>query len=169
MADAIRLSVEGLDDCLRVFDRLPENMLKMEKKAMRKASQAVTKNLRKGIPKRFRRLVKYKMHEDRQRNTYVLIGLYNRKEVSGNQPEGGDPVFDWFKAYWANYGTLSRRDPNHNFQTKIKAKTPGNKRRQSVGQPAQNFFERALSGWQEVYLETFEKEMKKEEDTLYDR
>ena len=98
MADAIRLQVEGLDDCLKMFDRLPDNMLKMEKVAMRKASQGVTKALRKGLPKRFRRLVKYKMHEDRQRNTYVLIGLYNRKEVGGHQPDQGDAVFDWFKA-----------------------------------------------------------------------
>ena len=169
MADAIRLSVEGLDDIERMFDRFPDNMLTMEKTAMRKASQAVTKSLRKGIPKRFKRLIKYKMHEDRSRNTYVLIGLYNRKEISGHQPESGDAVFDWFKAYWANYGTLSRRDPSHNFTTKIKAKTPGNPRRQSVGQPAQLFFERALAGWQDIYLETFEKEMKKEENTLYDR
>lgn len=169
MADAIRLQVEGLDDCLKIFDRLPDNMLKMEKVAMRKASQAVTKSLRKGIPKRFRRLVKYKLHEDRQRNSYVLIGLYNRKEVGGHQPDQGDAVFDWFKAYWANYGTLSRRDPSHNFKTKIKAKTAGNPRRQSVGQPAQRFFEKSIEGWQEVYLEAFEKEMEKQENTLYDR
>lgn len=169
MADNIRISVEGIDDCMRMFDRMPDNMLKLEKKAMRKASQAVTKALRKGIPKRFKRLIKYKMHEDRSRNTYVLIGLYNRKEISGRQPESGDAVFDWFKAYWANYGTLSRRDPSHNFATKVKAKTPGNKRRQSVGQPAQNFFERAIEGWQDVYLDTLEKEMKKEENILYDR
>lgn len=169
MADAIRLSVEGLDDCMKMFDKMPDNMLKMEKVAMRKASQAVTKSLRKGIPKRFARLIKYKMHEDRSRNTYVLIGLYNRKETGGHQPNSGDAVFDWFKAYWANYGTLSRRDPSHNFKTKIKAKTAGNPRRQSVGQPAQKFFEKALAGWQDIYLETFEKEMKKEEDKLYDR
>ena len=45
MADAIRLSIDGLDDCMRMFDRFPDNMLKMEKVAMRKASQAVTKSL----------------------------------------------------------------------------------------------------------------------------
>lgn len=169
MMDGIRLKMDGLDDCMRVFDALPDNVVKMEKVAMRKASQAVAKNIRKGVPKRFRRLVKFKMHEDRNRNTYVLIGLYNRKETAGNQPEQGDPVFDWFKAYWANYGTLSRRDPSHQFKTKIKAKTQGNPRRQSVGQPAQNFFERAVKGWQDVYVETFEKEMKNNEQKLYDR
>ena len=54
-------------------------------------------------------------------------------------------------------------------KTKIKAKTAGNPRRQSVGQPAQRFFEKSIEGWQEVYLETFEREMKNQENTLYDR
>lgn len=168
--DGIKLSVDGFDECAKMFDALPENILKMEKASMRKASAAVSKNIRKGIPKRFRKLVKYKMYEDRDRNTYVLIGLYNRKEIAGHQPEGGgDPVFDWFKAYWANYGTLSRRDKNHRFKFAIKPKTAGNPRRQSVGQPSQNFFAKAISGWENIYVDTLEKEMKKNEDMLYGR
>ena len=161
--DGIKLSVDGFDECAKMFDALPENILKMEKASMRKASAAVSKNIRKGIPKRFRKLVKYKMYEDRNKNTYVLIGLYNRTEIAGHQPEGGgDPVFDWFKAYWANYGTLSRRDKNHRFKFAIKPKTAGNPRRQSVGQPSQNFFAN-------IYVDTMEKEMKKNEDMLYGR
>ena len=168
--DGIKLSVDGFDECAKMFDALPENILKMEKASMRKASAAVSKNIRKGIPKRFRKLVKYKMYEDRNKNTYVLIGLYNRKEIAGHQPEGGgDPVFDWFKAYWANYGTLSRRDKNHRFKFAIKPKTAGNPRRQSVGQPSQNFFAKAISGWENIYVDTLEKEMKKNEDMLYGR
>lgn len=168
--DGIKLSVDGLDECAKMFYALPENILKMEKASMRKASAAVSKNIRKGIPKRFRKLVKYKMYEDRNKNTYVLIGLYNRKEIAGHQPEGGgDPVFDWFKAYWANYGTLSRRDKNHRFKFAIKPKTAGNPRRQSVGQPSQNFFAKAISGWENIYVDTMEKEMKKNEDMLYGR
>lgn len=164
MSDAIKIDVEGLDECLRMFDA--DRILQVEKASMRKAAAAVSKSLRKGLPKRFKRLVKYKLHEDRNGNSYVLIGMYNRKEVAGNQPDSGDPVFDWFKAYWANYGTLSRRDPNHQFKTKIKAKTKSNPRRQSVGQPAQNFFERAIAGWQDVYLKTLDQEMKNNEEKL---
>lgn len=167
--NGIKLSVDGIDECLKIFDNLPENILKMEKASMRKASAAVSKNMRKAIPKRFRKLVKYKMYEDRDKNTYVLIGLYNRKEIAGHQPGKGDPVFDWFKAYWANYGTLARRDKNHKFKFGIKPKTAGNPRRQSVGQPAQNFFAKAISGWENIYVDTLEKEMKKNEDMLYGR
>lgn len=158
MADAIKLKVEGLDECMRLFDA--ERILQAEKSSMRKAASAVAKNLRKGLPKRYKKLAKYKLYEDRNGNSYVLIGMYNRQEVAGNQPDNGDPVFDWFKAYWANYGTLSRRDPNHRFKTKIKAKTKSNRRRQSVGQPAQNFFERAISGWGDTYFRTLVQEMK---------
>lgn len=162
--DGIRLDVDGLDDCLKLFDA--DKILQIQKTSMRKASAAVSKSMRKAIPKRFRKLVKYKMYDDRNGNSYVLIGLHNRGEVAGHQPQDGDPVFDWFKAYWANYGTLSRRDRRHKFKYAIKPKTAGNPRRQSVGQPAQNFFDKAASGWQNVYMEALEKEMKNNEDKL---
>ena len=167
--EGIKVSVDGLDGCLKIFDQLPENILKVEKASMRKASAAVSKNMRKAIPKRFRKLVKYKMYEDRDKNTYVLIGLYNRKEVAGHQPDSGDPVFDWFKAYWANYGTLSRRDRNHKFKFGIKPKTAGNPRRQSVGQPAQNFFEKAIVGWEEKFVDAFYAEVERNKDEMYQR
>lgn len=168
-AAGIRVKIEGIDDCMRLFDKLPDNVIKMEKVAMREASKAVSRHIRSKTPKRFRRLIKYKMHEDRYRNNYALIGFYNRKEVAGHQPEEGDPVFDWFKAYWANYGTLKRRDPNHNFKYPIKAKTKANNRRQSIGQPARNFFAKAIEGWQDVYMTAFEESVKNNEDMLYNR
>ena len=167
--DGIRVKIDGLKECMQILDKMPENILKMETQAMRKASQEVAKNIRKSMPKRFKRLVKYKMYEDIDKNSYVLIGLYNRKEISGNQPSGGDKWHDWFKAYWANYGTLSRRDPNHKFKHKIKPKTKGNPRRQDVGQPAQHFFESSILGWKKTYMEVLEKEFKKQENTLYDK
>ena len=58
MGDAIKIKIDGIDECMKIFDKMPDNMVKMEKKAMRKASQAVTRSLRKSIPKRFRRLIK---------------------------------------------------------------------------------------------------------------
>lgn len=165
----ISVKIEGMDDCMRMFDNFPDNMISIEKKAMRDASKVVSKYIRSRTPKRFRKLVKFKLYEDRTRANYVLIGFYNRKEVAGNQPEEGDPVFDWFKAYWANYGTLKRRDPNHKFKYPIKAKTKSNNRRQSVGQPAINFFNKAVDGWEDIYMNTFEASVKSNEDMLYNR
>ena len=161
--------VEGLEDCLKMLDRFPENILKIEKDSMREAAKEVAKHIRKGVPKRFKRLVKFKVYGKGQRDTYALMGLYNKHEIQGEQSKGGDPVFDWFKAYWSNYGTLSRRDPNHEFKTKIKPVTKGNPRRQSVGQSAQKFFERSFEGWQQIYLNKFNEAVKKRENELYNR
>lgn len=165
----IRVKIDGVDDCMRLFDALPDNIIQIEKDAMRAASMAVSSYMKKRTPKRFRKLIKYKLYEDKFRNNYVLIGFYNRKEVAGHQPESGDPVFDWFKAYWANYGTLKRRDPNHKFKEPIKAKTKSNNRRQSIGQPAQNFFAHAVEGWQAVYSSKFEESIMNNEEKLYTR
>jgi hypothetical protein len=99
-------------------------------------------------------------------NIYARVGLYNTKAATGKQPESGK-TFDWFKAYWANYGTMSRRDPSHQFEFKVK---PKNKyRRQSVGQPAQRFFERSINGWEDVFVKSFEQEVIKNENELYER
>lgn len=161
--------IEGLDDCLSLFDRFPENMLKIEHESMKIAAKAAAAHMRRKIPKRFRRLTKYKVYAKGRTGSYALVGLYNRHEVSGKQSESGDPAFDWFKAYWANYGTLSRRDPSHEFKFKIKPKSSGNRRRQSVGQPPQKFFEAAAEGWKDVYMEAFEREFDRRKDELYNR
>lgn len=165
MATGVR--IEGVEDCLRMFERFPDNMLKIENVAMRSASKAVAKHIRKAIPKRWRRLVKYKVYNVRRGgDTYALIGLYNRKEVAGHQPEGKDPTFDWFKAYWANYGTLTKRDRSHKFKYPIKKNA---ERRNEKGQPAQKFVETAINGWEDIYISEFENSLKKQEDMLYDR
>lgn len=167
MATGVRIT--GVEDCLRMFEKLPANILKIEVAAMRSASKASAKHIRKGIPKRWRRLVKYKIYGANVRrdgDTYALIGLYNRKEVAGHQPEGKDPTFDWFKAYWANYGTLTKRDRSHKFKYPIKKNVS---RRNNKGQPPQNFFETAINGWEDIYIREFENSLKKQEDKLYDR
>lgn len=164
MADAIR--IEGLDDCLKMFDNAPANALKVCRKAFRKAARETSKHIKKSIPKRFKKLMRYKVGKTAAGNIYARVGLYNTQEATGKQPQNGK-TFDWFKAYWANYGTMSRRDPSHQFQFKVKAKNKY--RRQSVGQPAQRFFERSINGWEDVFVEAFEKEVIKNESELYER
>lgn len=164
MADAIR--IEGLDDCLKMFDNAPANALKVCRKAFRKAARETSKHIKKGIPKRFKKLMRYKVGKTAAGNIYARVGLYNTQEATGKQPQNGK-TFDWFKAYWANCGTMSRRDPSHQFQFKVKAKNKY--RRQSVGQPAQRFFERSINGWEDVFVEAFEKEVIKNESELYER
>lgn len=158
------IKIEGVEDCLRMFDKAPENVLKISKKAMREASKATAKHMRQGIPKRWRRMVKYKIM-DNNGKVSARIGLYNGHQVGGHQPASGK-TFDWFKAYWANYGTLENRDPSHDFQYKIKKNA---KRRNNKGQPAQRFFEAAAQQWDAVFVKEFETQVVKHENELYNR
>lgn len=155
--------IEGLDDCLRFCDKLPENALKVTATALRDASKVTARQIRQKTPQRFRRLVKYKVFKGQiTGNTNALIGLFNKRQKKNASKE----IPDWFKAYWKNYGTLTRRDPSHKFDEPIKKHV---KRRNNVGQPAENFFEGAIAGWEGPFMEAFNQSMKEQENKLYDR
>ena len=155
--------IEGLDDCLRFCDKLPENVLRVTTTAMREASKKTARKIRQKTPQRFRRLVKYKVFKGQVTgNMNALIGLFNRRQKAN----GSNRIPDWFKAYWKNYGTLKHRDPSHKFDEPIKKNA---RRRNNEGQPAENFFEGAIAGWEGPFMEAFNQSMKDQENKLYDR
>lgn len=156
--------IEGVEECLKMFENAPENVIKICRKAMKAGSSAVARQIRKATPKRWKRLVKSRVGRLPDGTLYARAGLYNGKQVGGNQPKNGQ-TWDWFKAYWANYGTLSRRDPSHQFRYKVKPRSKY--RRQDVGQPAQNFFEQASNGWQETFVHSFENEIERNKEEIY--
>lgn len=148
------IKIEGVEDCLRMFEKVPENMMKISQKAMREASKATAKQIRQGIPKRWSKIVKYKV-KNNDGKLSARVGLY-----------GTNKNVDWFKAYWANYGTLEGRDPSHQFERKIKRNV---KRRNNKGQPAQRFFEASITDWETTFVDKFESEVMKHEQELYNR
>lgn len=156
--------IEGLDDCIKCMDHAPQNVLKMTKTAMKDAGKATTRVIRSKTPPRFKRLAGYKVTKGQlSGNTYALVGYFNKSKKKGSNKE----IPDWFKAYWKNYGTITKRDPGHTFSNGVKAHVQG--RRNNVGQKAENFFEAALPGWDSVFYEAFKQSMIKQENTLYDR
>ena len=156
--------IEGLDDCLRCMDAAPANAVKMTATALREASKKSARQIRQKTPQRFRRLVKYKVFKGQVTNDQnALVGLFNKKQAKN----GSSEVPDWFKAYWKNYGTLLRRDPEHTFEKAIKKRVP--RRRNNVGQPHENFFEAAIAGWDGPFMEAFEQSMADQQEKLYDR
>ena len=164
------LSITGLDDCLRWIDKMPENCVKATQVALRDASKAATKNIRARTPARWRRMVKYKVKMLMDGKLNAAMGLWNGHQQQGHlNPKA--PIDDWFKAYWANYGTLSHRDPNHQFVKPIKpaSSAAGKRRKNNVGQKPQNFFEAAVEGFEETFVEAFEKSLAKQESTFYER
>ena len=159
------IKIVGVEDCIRMFEKAPQNIMKISQKAMKQASKATAKQMRQGIPKRWRKLIKYKV-KNTDGKISARIGLYNTHLATGYQPKNGK-TFDWFKAYWANYGTLKHRDRSHQFQYDIKKNV--RRRRNNEGQPAQNFFENAIQEWESVFMNEFEKEVQKHEDEIYNR
>ena len=130
---------------------------------MKEAGREATKVIRNGTPKRWRRLVKFKVVTTRDRQLNTGMGLFNNHQHQGHQSRKGAPMDDWFKAYWANYGTLKHRDPNHVFTKPIKN---NKKRRNEEGQRAENFFEAAIRGIDDVYYKKFEEAFFKRADQL---
>ena len=157
--------IQGLDDCLRWMDKAPENCIKVSRAAMRDASRAVSKKMRQRTPKRWRRLVKFAVNKNANGTLAAWIGLFNGHQQQGHQNKDAKAIDDWFKAYWANYGTLTHRDQSHTFKYGIKNK----KRRNDVGQRPMNFFEAAASGAEPEFVDAFSKALAEKERDFYDR
>lgn len=152
------LYVEGLSDCLKRLDKMPQEIAKDVESAGRKAGSAVAKEIRAVTPARWRKLVRSKVARNLRGETFITSGLFNK----GEKKDAGNPkeAFDWFKAYWANYGTLTKRDPNHQFTAPIKGGTAAAKRRNNVGQAHQNWFENARD-LARAFQSKFEEELRK--------
>ena len=161
-----KITIQGLDEALRWADKAPENCIKATRAALREASKTEARKIRQRTPKRWRRLVKYTVTKDRDGKLRAYVGMFNGHQAQGNQNEGGAPTFDWFKAYWANYGTLTHRDPNHSFREGIKQ---NKRRRNNLGQPRQNFYEAAIVPFAEEFSEAFQQAFAKQQQTLMER
>jgi len=154
------IRVEGLDDCLKALDRLPENALRMTEAALKEAAQPVAKKIRSGMPSEFRRLIKAKVIKAERRlngNSTAIIGAFKRRRQDERE------VNDWFKMYWQNYGTLTHRNPGHEFVFPIKK---GKRRRNNVGQPHKDFFEAAANGWDQLMYNNFIAAIKRRDNEL---
>jgi hypothetical protein len=155
-------TIEGLEDCIKCLDAAPENVLKMTKTAMKKASSVTVRDIRSGVPRQWRKMVKSKVIKNTSGNLTALIGMFNIHE--GTKGEA------WFHAYWKNYGTLKGRDPNHKFDFPVKRTSHAvSSRNGESGEAYANFFETSIIGAEEKFLKEFENQLAKQEEQLYDR
>ena len=163
------LTITGLDDCLKFFDNLPENVVKATRNALRDGGRATAKQIRQRVPKRWTRLVKTKVTN--KGNLYVTTGMFNGHQSQGHQPSKKAPIDDWFKMYWLNYGTLEGRDPSHEFDRPIKhaGTAAARNRKNRTGVQHRNFFEEAIKGWRETFMAAFNESFKRQERELYKR
>lgn len=166
------VTIEGVSDCLRWMDEAPKDMVKLARKAMTAGCSAVKKEVKPRIDERWRPLVRSKVTGgNNDKDLEAAIGLFNGRQRSGHQPKSGREVDDWFKAYWKNYGTLSKRDPNHTFATPVRPShhAKSRRRRNNVGQSHVNFFEAAIAGYETTFYDAFAKTIEKNIDDCYDR
>lgn len=163
------ITVTGLDDCLKFFDNLPKNMVKVTRKALREGGNAVARQIRRRVPKRWSRLVRAKVTS--RGRLYATVGMFNGHQAQGNQPKGDAKVDDWFKMYWLNYGTLEGRDPTHQFDNPIKPSwyAAAKRRRGQSGVRHRNFFEESIKGWRETFIAKFNESLARQERELYNR
>lgn len=155
---AARVEIRGLDDVLRTLETAPKETRDVAVKSMKTASRKTANMLKKRTPKRWRNLVGYRVGISRYTGRIsARMGYYNSRAARGKRGKDEDRAFDWFKAYWNNYGTLSRRDPRHYFKEPVKPQhyTAAKNRRNRKGIRAQNFFEKAIQGWETIFLAAF--------------
>lgn len=163
-ADGITIS--GLEDVTKWLDGLPKAAFEASKKAGREAGRATVKQMKRAIPSRWHKLLKAKVIRTRSGKVNIGMGLWAHGGRANNNDD--KTRMDWFKSYWSNYGTLENRDPGHKFQSKIKPQSTSaaKNRRNRHGQPAQNFFEDAIVGWEETYVRVFAESLKKQEEQM---
>ena len=159
---AYKTYITGLDDCLKCFDRAPSNLLKVVKQALRDGGKQAAKEIRKAMPRRFKRLVACKVVKGTLSGDWsALVGAFNKVKSGTDEPD------DWFKAYWKNYGTLTHRDRSHKFDYPIKKLN--HKRRNEIGQQHENFYDGAIGPAQDAFLRAFQDSVKAQEDKLKER
>ena len=155
---AAKVEINGLDDVLRTLEAAPKEMRAVARKSFGKASSTTARRMKQKTPTRWRGLVGYRVAIDRRTGgIQARMGYYNAKTAKGKQPKNVDRAFDWYKAYWINYGTLSRRDPRHVFKFPVKPETWAitKRRKTKNGITARHFFEKARQGWEDIFLSAF--------------
>ena len=153
----ISVKFEGIEDALKVLEKYPINAHKVVDKAIRKAGREAVKEVRNSVPVQgWRRMAKGKLKSYKEGVSFFKFGLYAKDKND----------FSFVKARWKNYGTLSNRDPNHQFSTKRKPKTA----KWKGGIKPANFFEPAAERGFDKFSKRFIKELNKSaEDILLNK
>lgn len=141
--------IEGISEALKFLEEYPFSAEKIIKKSAQKAAAAGVKLIKSRLPHAsYKRVTRYKVYG--QDWTVALIGLFGSKWNSDTQ-------FRFMKAYWNNYGTLRNRDTSHKFANSIKPISAD----RNGGIRPQHFFEKSLSGVDNVVFNTFKEQLNK--------
>lgn len=145
--------VENLDKVLKRLNNTPKDFGKVVQSSVRAGLNAVKRDISKAAPSRFKKIVKSSAKRSKEGVFSGRAGFFAaRREIP-----------DWFKAYWKNYGTLTRRAAGHKFSTPVKSDSSAaaRRRRNRTGQRAEQFFDAAVENWQARFLQVLRDSMRK--------
>jgi len=156
---AAKVEIKGMDDVLRTLNAAPKEMKAVARKSMTAAAKATTKEMHAKTPPRWRELCGWRVSLNRRTGRIqARLGYYNTGKKKSKKAYDQDKAFDWFKAYWSNYGTLNHRDPKHVFKRPIKPShyAAASRRLKWVkGIKPKHFYEHARNGWENTFLSAF--------------
>ena len=127
------INITGSTEAQQLLNTYPIEAVREIRRAMLRAGSQGVRELKATVRQRtFRQRIQRKLKEYSRANGSVLSML-----VGYMDSKNADSHFAYMKAYWANYGTLDRRDPSHKFANKRKARSA----RWTGGINPQHFFE----------------------------
>lgn len=157
------ITIEGINDCFKTFDKMPENANKLCRKAMSRGTKAVAKKMKTQIPSCYKKLIKAIVKKSSVTDDLqALVGAFNSGATTINGYNS-----DWFVMYWNNYGTLAGRDNNHDFDNPVKNSNRAKRlKTQKRGIKAKNWFEKAQEGCENIFYDEFQKTIIQSQDDL---
>lgn len=149
--------IVGIEQAQQLLKEFPINADKIVVKGLRKASSEFSKNLKTKMPRKsWARLVGSTIKKGKIEGiVFARIGLREKNSAQH---------FEWMKAYWSNYGTLSNRDKSHKFTQARKSKSANWK----GGIKPANFFEKAMIDGEQILQQEFEKNVIKQLNDRYE-
>lgn len=120
---AVIVEFTGVENLQEIFNKLPENYAKKPvQAAFRKAAKPFITATKQNLPGRLSSLTKI-IGIINNKGAGITAGVLSKKAMVTLKDKRDYDAF--FPLYWSNYGTYSRRDPQHKFLNKRKAKTAG--------------------------------------------
>lgn len=125
-ANGIRISVktEGVSDLIETLERLPAKVaIRPLRATLRKAAKPLEMEAKNNLPAKVSELKSVITTKNMRSFAGVKTGVYTKRAVVMLGNEGRKVQYDaYYLLYWLNYGTLSRRDPTHKFQSVVRSR-----------------------------------------------
>lgn len=120
----IRINVksEGVQELIETLDKLPPKVaMRPLRSTLRKAAKPLEQEAKNNLPAKLSELKPVITTKNMRSFAGVKTGVYTKRAVVMLGQDERKVEYDaYYLIYWLNYGTLSRRDPTHKFQSPVR-------------------------------------------------